>query len=311
MFTKIGMDTSTAGFSRIPKQNTNWATGHIPDNGKLTPFFVNYLEDFRGAGAIASNVDDMSKWLLTQLGEGKTPRGEQLFQGKQQVEMWQPHIMRPAKPELFSAYRQQFRGYGLGWAIEDYLGVKKLGHGGGILGMVSQVALLPEKGLGVVILSNQQAYPALTAIIHEVFEDPLERVDQDWVSLLATKYKADKAKKYAQAGVVKPIKKQPALPNNYYTGTLTSSWYGDVVIEEIGSELRIDFTHTKLLKGRLEHVSGNQFVVRWDERLLEADAYIQFELTKDQHVRSAEMAFVDPDISDFSFDFHDLQLKAK
>ncbi|MBQ4861186.1 serine hydrolase [Pseudoalteromonas sp. MMG013] len=311
IFKTLGMEASKAGFSRIEKDNKNWATGNIPDNGKLTPFFVDYLQDFRGAGAIASNVDDMSKWLLTQLAAGKTQQGAQLYNAEHQVQMWHPHIMRLPKQSSFDAYRQQFRGYGLGWAIEDYFGYKKLGHGGGILGMVSQVAMIPEKKLGVVVLSNQQAYPALTAIIHEVFEDALGRTDKDWVTLLATEYKLEKTKLYAEAGVVSPAVKQAPLPLQYYTGTLTSQWYGDVIVESLDGKLRIDFTHTKMLKGQLEHVSGNQFVIRWDEQRLEADAYIYFQLNKEQAVSHATMEFVNPDISDFSFDFHDLKLMAK
>ena len=150
----LKMTNSRAGFSRIPKSNKNWAIGHIPMEGSLHPFFVNYLEDFRGAGAIASSVNDMSQWLRTQLAGGKMPNGDQLFSEKQQAQMWHPHITSMASKSAFEAYHQQFRGYGLGWSIEDYHGFKKLGHGGGILGMVSQVTLLPEKKLGIVILSN-------------------------------------------------------------------------------------------------------------------------------------------------------------
>ena len=35
----LHMDNSRAGFSRIPKSNKNWATGHIPMDGTLHPFF--------------------------------------------------------------------------------------------------------------------------------------------------------------------------------------------------------------------------------------------------------------------------------
>ncbi|OHU97784.1 serine hydrolase [Pseudoalteromonas byunsanensis] len=310
MFSKIGMDDSKAGFSRISPTNTNWATGHIPMDGKLNPFFVNYLEDFRGAGAIASNVDDMSQWLITQLNAGKTPQGQQLFSAQQQLQMWQPHIMREPKEESFITHRQQFRGYGLGWAIEDYFGYKKLGHGGGILGMVSRVALLPEKQLGVVLLSNQQASPALTSIVDEVFEGALGLSDEDHVELAAKSYEQEKAQSYASAGLKPLTAVQANLPLDFYTSTLESPWYGDVIVELINGQLTIDFTHTSLLKGKLEHYSGNTFVVRWNERLLEADAYIQFELDNFQRVVGATMEFVNPDITDFSFDFHDLELTA-
>ena len=307
----LHMENSRAGFSRIPKSNKNWAIGHILMDGKLNPFFVNYLEDFRGAGAIASSVNDMSQWLLTQLAGGKMPSGEQLFSEKQQAQMWHPHITSMASKSAYEAYHQQFRGYGLGWSIEDYHGFKKLGHGGGILGMVSQVTLLPEKKLGIVILSNQQAFSALSAVTHEVLEDALELEDKDWVEELAKKHFASKQKAYANAKPDTPADYQPQLPNINYTGTLHDDWYGDVIIEQLDGKLRIDFTHTKRLKGTLEHYTGNTFIVKWDEKLLEADAFIRFDMGANNRVNSANMRAVSTAVTDFSFDFRNLNLKAK
>ncbi|KHM47227.1 beta-lactamase [Pseudoalteromonas distincta] len=307
----LHMDNSRAGFSRIPKSNKNWATGHIPMDGTLHPFFVNYLEDFRGAGAIASSVSDMSQWLRTQLAGGKMPNGEQLFSEKQQAQMWHPHITSMASKSAFESYHQQFRGYGLGWSIEDYHGFKKLGHGGGILGMVSQVTLLPEKNLGIVILSNQQAFGALSAVTHEVLEDALELEDKDWVEDLAKSHFEGKQQAYANAKPEAPADYQPQLPNINYTGTLQDDWYGDVIIEQLDGKLRIDFTHTKRLKGTLEHYTGNTFIVKWDERLLEADAFIRFEMSSQNRVNSAKMRAVSTQVTDFSFDFRNLHLKAK
>ncbi len=307
----LHMDNSRAGFSRIPKSNKNWATGHIPMDGTLYPFFVNYLEDFRGAGAIASSVSDMSQWLRTQLAGGKMPSGEQLFSEKQQAQMWHPHITSMASKSAFESYHQQFRGYGLGWSIEDYHGFKKLGHGGGILGMVSQVTLLPEKKLGIVILSNQQAFGALSAVTHEVLEDALELEDKDWVEDLAKSHFEGKQQAYANAKPEAPADYQPQLPNINYTGTLHDDWYGDVIIEQLDGKLRIDFTHTKRLKGTLEHYTGNTFIVKWDEKLLEADAFIRFEMSSQNRVNSAKMRAVSTQVTDFSFDFRNLHLKAK
>lgn len=307
----LKMDNSRAGFSRIPSSNKNWATGHIPMDGKLHPFFVNYLEDFRGAGAIASSVSDMSQWLRTQLAHGKMPNGEQLFSEEQQAQMWHPHITSLASQKAYEAYHQQFRGYGLGWSIEDYHGIKKLGHSGGILGMVSQVTLVPEKNLGIVILSNQQAFSALSAITHEVLEDALDLEDKDWVEDLAKKHFDGKQKAYANAKPDAPADYQPQLPNINYTGTLHDNWYGDVVIEQLDGKLRIDFTHTKRLKGQLEHYTGNTFIVKWDEKLLEADAFIRFGMTPENRVKEATMRAVSTTVTDFSFDFRNLNLQAK
>ena len=311
MLTPLGMEQSRAGFSRIDEDNNNYATGHIPFNGKLNPFFVNYLEDFRGAGAIASNVKEMSLWLNTQLNAGVMANGETLFSAKQQEQMWLPHINRAVSKAAFAATRQQFSGYGLGWSIVDYHGYKRVGHGGGILGMVSQVSLLPEKKLGVVVLSNQQAFAALSAVTEEIFEQALELEDQDYVERFAERHFKNKEQAYANAkpGLVEDY--QSALPPIYYTGTLHDAWYGDVVIEQLDGKLRIDFTHTKRLKGELQHHSGNSFIVKWDEPMLEADAFIHFTLNEQNKVSSARMHAVSTEVTDFSFDFRNLDLRPK
>ena len=310
ILTPLEMTRSRAGFSRIAPDNTNYATGHIPLDGKLHPFFVNYLEDFRGAGAIASNVEEMSSWLNTQLNGGTMANGEQLFSEKQQREMWLPHINRAVSKKAFADSRRQFSGYGLGWSIVDYHGYKRVGHGGGILGMVSQVSLIPEEKLGVVVLSNQQAFSALSAVTEEIFEQALELEDKDWVEIYAEQHFSRKEKAYASAKPAMVEDYQQALPNHYYTGTLHDAWYGDVIIEEVSGTLRIDFTHTKRLKGQLKHHSGNTFIVKWDEPLLEADAFIEFTMGSDNNLKSASMRAVAPQVTDFSFDFRNLDLRA-
>ncbi|WP_404341193.1 serine hydrolase [Pseudoalteromonas mariniglutinosa] len=313
----LHMDNSRAGFSRIPSSNKNWATGHIPLDGQLQPFFVNYLEDFRGAGAIASSASDMSQWLRAQLAGGKMANGEQLFSEQQQQQMWHPHITSLPSKSAKQAYDQQFRGYGLGWSIDDFHGTKKIGHGGGILGMVSQVTLLPEKHLGIVILSNQQAFSALSAITYEVLEEALELDQQpdyenkDWIETLAKKHFANKQQAYANATPETPADYQPQLPSINYTGTLHDAWYGDVIIEQLDGKLRIDFTHTKRLKGNLAHYTGNTFIVKWDEKLLEADAYIEFQMDPQNRIESATMRAVSTQVTDFSFDFRNLKLIPK
>lgn len=308
LFNPIGMKTTAAGFSRIAADNQNRAVGHIPLQDKLHRYPLDYLEDFRGAGAIASNVSDMSLWLRTQLDNGVMPDGNRLFSAAQQQQMWQLHINSVVSQSSFDSTRQQFAGYGLGWSIDDYFGYKRLSHGGGILGMVSQVTLIPEQKLGIVILTNQQAFPAITVISREVLEQALVLPDKDWLKELSDKYHDAREKLYKYAGPQQLSEVQPALTNPHYSANFTSDWYGEVSIKEIDGKLRINFSHTPKLQGWLVHYSGNRFVVQWDDRLMEADAYIDFRLDASQQVQSATMQLVNPEITDFSFDFHDLTL---
>jgi len=310
LLTPIGMRQTAASFSRIAANNQNRAVGHIPMDQQLHRYPLDYLEDFRAAGAMASNVQDMSLWLRLQLANGLLPDGKRLFSAVQQQQMWKLHTPAAVSADSFKSTRQQFAGYGLGWVIDDYFGYKRVSHGGGILGMVSQVTLIPEQQLGIVILTNQQAFPAINAISREIMEQVLKLPERDWVSELATKYRSDRQKLYQKQGPAKLEHIQPALPSSYYQVQLQSDWYGNVSIQERAGKLRITFSHTPKLQGWLEHHSGHRFIVRWDDRLMEADAYIDFEFDQNNKARRARMALVNPDITDFSFDFHNLTLEA-
>lgn len=59
------------------------------------------------------------------------------------------------------------------------------------------------------------------------------------------------------------------------------------------------------------HYTGNTFIVKWDEKLLEADAFIEFDMDTDNRVKSAKMRAVSSSVTDFSFDFRNLDLQAK
>ena len=80
------------------------------------------------------------------------------------------------------------------------------------------------------------------------------------------------------------------------------------MIEEQTGDLRIRFTKTPLLQGKLEHWQYATFVARWDDRELRADAFVTFALNPDGSIDQAKMRAVSSS-TDFSFDFHDLLLK--
>lgn len=306
LFEPMQMDDSTIGFSRIDAGNDNVAVGTIEMDGELHRFPLDFLEDFSSAGATAASVDDMSHWLLTLLNEGVTPSGEQLFSEESLHSMWQ--LETPLSVSADAAEQgTYFRGYGLGWFVKDYYGVKHVSHSGGILGMLSYTTVIPEKEFAITVLSNQQAFGALTAIVEESLEVVLNTPDKDWVASESEKYREFIQEK-ADFTVEPANDPQPALGLAKYAGEYTDPWYGDVTITAENDQLRIDFTHTAMLKGELEHYNGNTFIVRWDEPLLEADAFIDFNVERGDQVKSATLEAV-ADFTDFSFDFHNLKLE--
>ncbi len=301
----LKMTQTRVGYSNIPASNTNRAVGTIEMNGELHRFPLNYLEDFSSAGAMAANVEELGNWLITQLQQGVSPSGEQLFSADSQRQMWQLTTPLPVSSQTENN-GTNFRGVGLGWFVKDYHGVKHVSHSGGILGMLSLTTLIPEHNFGMVVLSNQQAFGALTVVTEEALEDLLELPDRDWLAAEQQSYQEFMAQK-AAFELSPPAVVREALPLASYAGRYNDAWYGDILLQQQQGQLHINFTHTDLLKGKLEHYNGDTFIVRWQEPLLEADAFIHFAVNEENQVQSASMEAIAP-FTDFSFDFHNLKL---
>ncbi|MDN5481806.1 MAG: DUF3471 domain-containing protein, partial [Chryseobacterium sp.] len=62
------------------------------------------------------------------------------------------------------------------------------------------------------------------------------------------------------------------------------------------------------LKGELLPFSNNTFIIKWDDRSYDADAYLIFSYDENGKAESAKMKAIS-DIIDFSFDFDDLDLR--
>jgi hypothetical protein len=176
--------------------------------------------------------------------------------------------------------------------------------------MLSEVTLLPQHKLGVVVLTNQESGAAFQAITRTVLDHYLGAPPKDWVAsyLVVQNLRNAKAKEaVAQATTGRAAKSSPSLPLASYAGRYRDPWYGDVLVEAADGQLSIKFTHTPGLRGRLEHWQYDTFVARWNDRSLDADAYLTFSLKPDGKIGQARMEAVSPS-TDFSFDFQDLVL---
>jgi len=251
--------------------------------------------------------------MNVQLAHGTLENGTALFSAKTQNAMWQmitPQVVpEPSVPELAAA-RPNFAGYGEGWSLSDYRGQKLVWHTGGWPGMVSRVTLVPEQNLGIVVLTNQEVGAAFNAITMDVLDAYLAAPTTDWVGAYAAAVakaqdKADEG--WARPQAARDAKSRPSLPLAGYAGGYRDPWYGDVFVEQKAGTLRLRFGRTAQLVGTMEPWQHDTFLVHWDDRSLNADAFITFSLDPDGKVREARMQAVSS-LTDFSFDFQDLLL---
>ena len=316
-FTPLGM-TSTRYNSDALRPGDPAATGYALADGKTleaTPRLT--WHNASGAGGVYSSVHDMAAWMRMQLAGGvyRDAAGieHRLFSEKSQQAMWQMvtpmPIPTPSVPELAPA-RPNFLGYAQGWMTSDYRGERLVWHTGGWPGMVSRVTLVPGKRLGVVVLTNAELGGAFNAITLRVLDAYLGAQKTDWnaaygAALAKSQAKADDS--WSRHVAARTGRRTPSRPLDAYAGTWRDPWYGDVIVTRDGARLRLRFSRTKSLAGTLEHWQNDAFIVRWDERWLNADAFLTFSLDADGKPVEARMDAISPN-TDFSFDFQDLVL---
>jgi len=309
---RLDMAPCAVVLSRIAPNVDNIAMPHVPVAGTLEVVEPDGIEAIAAAGAIRCNVNGMAKWLTVQLAGGQMADGTRLFSADQQKEMWSPQTILSVSDEAYAVNRTHFRAYGLGWRLEDFHGYKRISHTGGLLGMVSYVNLIPELSLGVVVLTNQQSGVAMTAISQHVLTAYVGAEERDWVGYYREQANEREARYAAiEAKAAKDVARgdsKPSLPLSSYAGTYRDHWRGDVWIRERDGHLSLEFSRTDVLMGRMEHYKNDIFIVRWNDRTLDADAFVRFVLGYDGEIEHMTMKAVSPR-TDFSFDFHDLSFR--
>jgi len=306
----LGMNSTAPSMSRV-KDRSNLIDPHAPVNGKVQALKIDWSETANAAGGIVTNVTDLSKWIIMQMNHGKYGDGKQMFSDEVHEEMWTPQTIIPVK--TIPPYNTHFSSYGLGWFLSDVKGYKQVTHTGGLAGVVTQVTLLPELQLGIIVLTNQQSGAAFTAITNTIKDSYLgisgiDRVKQMHDRVVQNEGEAKKITDQIQKDIEAQQKNTGSRPaNTLFTGTYKDPWFGEVVIEEQNGKLRIHSIRSPRLRGDMQYYKGNTFIARWDDRSFDADAYVMFSLDMEGKASGIKMKAISP-LTDFSFDFHDLDL---
>lgn len=308
----LKFENSKASWERA-KNSSNIIDAHVPFNGKVQPIPHDWSNNANAAGGILSNLNDLSKWVIAQLDSGRYDDNKKLFSQKVQDDMWAPQTIIPVRGRNY--YSTQFSAYALGWKVNDTKGYKEVGHTGGLLGTVTQITLIPELKLGIIVLTNQQSGAAFLSITNSIKDSYLGLSGKKWVSDYSTiitrnDKRADSIENAVWNTIATSLKQNQITETNKinYIGTFRDDWFGKITISKEAGKLRFVSEKSSKLKGELLHYKANTFVVKWDDRSLDADAYVIYSLNKDGKAISFTMDAISPR-TDFSFDFQDLNFK--
>src|SRR5437867_5731693 len=120
---------------------------------------IPYYQDTEGvapAGAIISNIDELSHWLIALMNEGKH-NGKQVLPASVLKATLQPAIALPnAAGEALGYWEILNSAYGMGRQTASYRGKLLTFHGGDLPGFHSQISFMPNDKIGVIVLRSEE-----------------------------------------------------------------------------------------------------------------------------------------------------------
>jgi CubicO group peptidase (beta-lactamase class C family) len=308
ILTPLGMNKSAASFSRL-KDKSNVIDPHASVDGKVKVIHRENIDVGNAAGGINSSIADLSKWVQLHLAHGVYNGNQKLFSETVHEDMWSQQTIIPVFGP--GPYNTHFRSYGLGFGLSDVKGYKQVSHTGGLAGIVTQITMIPELNLGIIVLTNQQEGGAFSAVTNQIKDSYFGITGTDRVTEYSTQRNSGvtKAKHLTDSlwNIVKNANKASVDFYNY-TGTYKDDWFGEVMISLKNGKWWFDSKRSPKLTGELFYFKANTFIVKWKERSFDADAFVTFQLDELGKGSKIRMKAISP-LTDFSYDFHDLDFR--
>lgn len=281
----VGMGRTRAGSGGL-RDVSNVASPHVLLHGGLRRVPYRDIDEIAPAGAMLSSAADMARWLRLQLGDGAID-GRRVVAAEALAKTHRPQTLIPIEGPLAVIYPEAtILSYAMGWVVSRHRDLTMLDHSGGIDGMTSLVALIPERNLGVAILTNLQAPIPPYWMLYPILDRVLGAEPRAYSDLRAL---ADQASSMSGWGPARIAEGDDPRPPADYVGEYASEPIGSV-------RVRLSERGLVLEAGRmtatLEPWHFETFRVDWnDAAWLSAagPAWVTFHRTLDGRVGSVEL----------------------
>jgi len=187
LFAPLGMANASADESGLSATG-DWARPHVRDRIKgaddafgpwrgvaITPIYWRVP----AAGGVNASIRDMAAWL-----KALTGHAPQTLSPEALDLIFTPRINSPSENVRMRNVSPRFKAaqYAFGWRRYAYEGEPVIAHSGTVEGYAAQIALLPEKDVGIVILSNARS-KRLWRILPAFLDIELGLAREDWLVL--------------------------------------------------------------------------------------------------------------------------------
>jgi CubicO group peptidase (beta-lactamase class C family) len=247
IFTPLDMKTTTFSIAEMT-QHPDHGVPYKEKRDSFELYKIPYYEDTEGiapAGAIISNIDELSHWLIALMNDGKY-NGKQVLPANVLKATLQPAIGLPnTLGEALGYWEMLNPAYGMGRQTAAYRGHLMTFHGGDLPGFHSQVSFMPNDKIGVIVLViSDHSAPLYNIVSYNVYEGLLGMDQTPWSQRnlqrrLAGKKAGTEAR--AKAGTDRVPNTKPSHALADYAGEFENSAYGILKIGLKSDALQFGF----------------------------------------------------------------------
>jgi len=243
----LGMKSTSYSIADMVKQ-PDFGVGFTERRDSFDIYKIPYYEDIAGVapcGAIVSNIDDMSHWLIALMNDGKY-EGKQVIPPSVLKATLEPAIALPNTGLETRGWGEILNAaYGMGRETASYRGHLIAFHGGDLPGFHTQISFMPQDHIGVIVFEiGNHSQPLYNIVTYNVYERLLGMSLTPWserrLEIRLKDKKADtEARTKSGEGRVANTKPSHALAD--YAGVYDNKAYGAMTIGLKDNQLQFDF----------------------------------------------------------------------
>jgi CubicO group peptidase (beta-lactamase class C family) len=213
------------------------------------------------AGSVSASARDLGQWLRLHLGGG-TVDGKRLLSTKNLEETHTPQNVIRMDPMTQAVHSDtNLMSYAMGWVVHDYRGQRLISHAGLIDGFRVQITMVPEKKLGIAVLTNLHDSRMPTSVCCSMVDAFLGLKRRNWDDYLLQVAKEQSAAQLARRKAKDEERRPDMKPSrelSAYAGAYQDDAYGKMEIKLKGGKLVL---HWNAFSSPLEHFKVDTFTV--------------------------------------------------
>lgn len=253
-------------------QSKNCAYPYVEKQDRLHKMPFRNLSLIGAAGAINSNVEDMTHWLQMLLGGG-VYKSRALISPATLQELWAPQVIIPGAPE---SKETLLYAYGIGWGVTSYLGHYFVSHDGVSDGFTSVTGVLPGENIGFIVVANKNMTALPRYVSFEIIDRLLGLSRHDWFQEGIEGIRKNREtlkEKIVFEDLSRKMGTSPCHALEEYTGIYENPGYGKLEIQLKDGKLQVVYNDLRFV---LDHWHYDVFRVAEEKQ----DMVVSFEGTK-------------------------------